>query len=512
MFSSIKRQWDDNPLPLILGVAIFFRLLSVIFAKGWGMIDDHFIVIESAQSWVDGKDYNSWLPGSPDNTGPTGHNFFYPGLHFLLFYFFKLIHFNDPQAKMLVVRLIHGAWSLVTVFFGYKIAERIGNEKSARIAGLLLALFWFMPWMSVRNLVEIACIPFLILAVWFLVRHENDRGIQSAYFLSGLFLGLAFNLRPQTVFFTTGLGIAILIRGRWKEVFALVAGFAVPIILIQGTIDYMMWGKPFVEIITYFKVNFQDSQSYITLPWYNYFLVIAGVLVPPVSLFITFGFLRTWRRFILIALPVTLFFVLHSAFPNKQERFIFPIIPLLIITGITGWLEFEEHSLFWQMRKKLRKACWIFFWTVNLLLLAGVSMVYSKRARVETMYYLSKYPDIRYILVADSKDSPELFPRFYLGQWPSMYDELKESENTEGMMKRVSALPPDIQPRFVLFTCDGNFPGMVKMTRKYFPFIVYETTIETGVVDKVVHWLNPINKNRPVYVYRNQQFYPRRIE
>ncbi len=508
MIEKIKRRWDENPLILIMGAAIFFRLLSVIFAKGWGMMDDHFIVIESAQSWVDGKDYNNWLPGSGDNTGPTGHNFFYPGLHYLLFSFFKLIHLNDPQSKMLVVRFLNGTWSLLTVYFGYKITEKLGNKKSARMAGLLLAIFWFMPWMSVRDLVEMACIPFIILAIWFIVSRQEYRGQQAAYFLAGLFLGFAFNLRPQTIFFAVGLGLAILIQGKWKETIAYIFGVIVPIILIQGTIDYFIWGKPFVEIITYFKVNFKDSESYITLPWYNYFLVVLGILLPPISCFLFFGFLRTWRRYFVIFIPVALFFLLHSVFPNKQERFILPIIPFIIITGIIGWNEFTEKSSFWLKRKKFLKSCWIFFWVTNILLLIVVSVDYSKRARVETMTYLSKYPNIHFLLVADSEESPEMFPRFYLGQWPGMYDEFIGNENTASLMIRVSKFPLKAQPQFILFTGDKNLPSQVNKARKCFPFIVYEKTIEPGMVDKVVHWLNPINKNRNVYIYRNTLFYP----
>ena len=512
MIDRIRRRWDENPLILIMGAAIFFRLLSVIFAKGWGMIDDHFIVIESAQSWVDGKDYNAWLPGSSDNIGPTGHNFFYPGVHYLLFSFFKLIRFNDPQSKMIVVRFLHAAWSLITVYFGYKITEKLGDKKSARMAGLLLAILWFMPWLSVRNLVEMACIPFIILAIWFIVSREESSGNQAAYFLAGLFIGFAFNLRPQTIFFGIGLGAAVLIQRKWKETIAYGLGVIIPIILIQGTIDYFIWGKPFVEIIAYFKINFKESENYITLPWYNYFLVVLGILLPPISCFIFFGFLRTWKRFSLIFIPVALFFFLHSAFPNKQERFILPIIPFIVITGIIGWNEFVEKSTFWQKSKGLLKSCWIFFWVINLVLVMFVSVVYSKRARVETMTYLSKYHEIHYLLVADTDDSPDLFPRFYLGQWPGMYDEFIGSENTAAMMKRVSKRSYKAQPQFILFTGNNNHQAQVLEARKDFPFIVYETTIEPGMIDKIVHWLNPINKNRKVYIYRNTIFYPNKIQ
>ncbi len=174
MVTRIKKYWDHEPLTLILGLAILFRLLSVLFARGWGMIDDHFIVVESAQSWVDGYDYNYWLPGSPGNTGPTGHNMFYPGIHFILFATLKWLGIHDPNAKMYVIRLLHGLLSLVTVWLGYRITETLDGKRSARIAGILLALLWFMPWGSVRNLVEMSCIPFMMAGFWFIVRKKQS--------------------------------------------------------------------------------------------------------------------------------------------------------------------------------------------------------------------------------------------------------------------------------------------------------------------------------------------------
>jgi hypothetical protein len=139
-------------------------------------------------------------------------------------------------------------------------------------------------------------------------------------------------------------------------------------------------------------------------------------------------------------------------------------------------------------------------------------MVYSKRARVEAMSYLSKYKDIKYLLVADADNNPELFPRFYLGQWPGMYDEFHGNENTMTMISRVAAREPlKKQPRFILFTGSKLKPETIIQARKSFPFLVYETTIEPGMVDKVMHWLNPINVSRSVFIYRNTVLIPEKL-
>lgn len=512
MIDRIRVYWDDRPLLLIMTLAIIFRLLAVIFARGWGMFDDHFIVIESAQSWVDGTDYNYWLPGSQGNTGPTGHNMFYPGFHFLIFSFLKWFGINDPQVKMFLIRLLHAVFSLITVFLGYRITEKLDGKKSARIAGLLLAILWFMPWASVRNLVEATCIPFLMISFWFIIRSNDNSRTFLNYFLAGLFFGLAFNIRPQTVLFPVGVGLVILFSGKWKELGSVFLGSALSVILVQGGIDLMIWDYPFAELIEYFRICITQSNDYITLPWYNYFLVIIGLLIPPVSFFFLFGFIRKWRKYLIIVLPAVLFFIFHSWYPNKQERFILPMIPFLIMIGSIGWQEFIQRSEFWKKHKNLYKTSWAFFWVLNIVLLLVSTFSYSKKARVESMRYLSKYPDIQNIIVIDEECQPEQIPKFYLGQWPVCWSEQSGDHSPDSLLRHVLKQPPDKYPRFFLFTGEKDLQALVQKTRKDFPYIVYETTINPGFIDRTVHWMNPVNRNRTIYIYRNLEFYPNKID
>lgn len=504
----IRRYWDDRPLILIMSLAILFRLIAAIFAKGWGMFDDHYIVIESAQSWVDGYDYNSWFPWSPGNTGPSAHNLFYPGVNFLFFSLLKILHVYDPQWKMFFMRLVLAAWSLITVYYGYRITETLDNKRSARLAGILLAIFWFMPWMSVRNLVEMVCVPFLILGFWFIIRPAAKDRPGLSWFIAGLFFGLATDIRIQSVFFPLGLGIWLLFRGKFKPLLSLTAGSLLMFILFEGGIDFFIWGKPFIEIYTYATLSLTEINDYITLPWYDYFLVIGGLLIPPVSIFLFWGFIRKWKKYFVIFLPVLLFFLFHSWVPNKQERFIIPIIPLIIMTGSIGWMEFREKSAFWEKHKALLKSCWIFFWVLNTIVLLVFTFTYSKRSMAESMTYLSKYPDIRIMTAIDDADNPEMFPKFYLGQWPVMNNEKSGDHSLDSIMVSSLKKGKAFSPRFVLFTGDGNIGPMVVRTRKYLPFLVYEATIKSGFIDRLVHWLNPINRNKTVYIYRNTEFFP----
>jgi hypothetical protein len=152
MRNQIIKMWETQPLKLILLLAIVFRLVASVFSKGYGMHDDHFLVLEPAQSWVDGYDYNSWLPSSRPDPTPAGHSFFYVGIHYLILWLMKFMSIYNPQTKMFIIRLLHGAFSLITVYIGYRITLKLSDQKTARLTGLMLAVLWFMPFLSVRNL------------------------------------------------------------------------------------------------------------------------------------------------------------------------------------------------------------------------------------------------------------------------------------------------------------------------------------------------------------------------
>ncbi|MCX6306031.1 MAG: glycosyltransferase family 39 protein [Bacteroidetes bacterium] len=512
IYGIIKKSWNDQPLVIIMVLAILFRLLAAIFAKGWGMLDDHFLVIEAPQSWVYGKDYNSWLPGGQNNVGPTGHNFFYPGINFLLFTLMKWMYIGDPQVKMLIVRILHGAFSLITVYYGYRIVETLSDKKSARLAGILLALYFFMPWISVRNLVESVSIPFLMLGFWQIINPRKTSGPFRLWLLTGILFGLATDVRYQSVLFPVGVFIIILFERKWKEVAGMATGMFCSFLLVQTTIDVSIWGYPFAEFLGYIKVNITDRNSYFNLPWYNYFITVGGILLPPVSIFLLYGYIRGWKRYFLLFFPSALFFAFHSFYPNKQERFILPFVPFLIMLGTMGYYQYIVPSGFWSQRKKLLRACWIFFWVINILLLSGLTFMYSKRAQVESMYYLSRYPYVANYIIEDADGNVPMSPIFYTGKWPWHPEKTPTDTTIYQRVTAIAAQPKFYHPQFFLFTGDRNLSNRVAAAKKSFPLLVYETTIEPGFIDKLMHRLNPVNKANNIYIYRNRDFYKSKIE
>jgi 4-amino-4-deoxy-L-arabinose transferase-like glycosyltransferase len=505
-----KSLWEKKPLQFILLLALVLRLIAVIFSKGYGMHDDHFLVIETAQSWFDGAAYNNWFLERETGSTPTILNFFYAGLHYIMFYLLESIGITDPQAKMYFVRFLHALWSLLIVYYGYKITEKLADQKTAKTAGIILAALWIMPFMGVHNLVEAVCIPFLLAGYWYLYTAPLQKRYYLSIFFPALLFGLSFTLRFQTILIPVGIGIALLFRNKWLECLAFGSGILLIILLTHGFTDWLIWGEPFKELQVYVSHNIDHRFDYTVSPWYTYMLVILGVLVPPVSLMLFAGYFKTWRKHAMFFFPILLFLVFHSYFPNKQERFIFPILPAMVILGTIGWKEITEKFTFWRRNPKMVRGAWIFFWVVNIFLLALFTTMYSKKARIESMTYLAKYSEIKALVTEDSnRGYASMLPLFYLEQWPEVYTVSQDHPITG--LENAMRVDTTLSPSFVLFFDSKNLESRLESMKKVIPGLVPEAVIEPGLMDRILHRLNPVNANQQVFIYRNTRAFPKKL-
>ncbi len=500
---SLIRYWETKPLETAIILAAVLRLIAAVFSRGYGMHDDHFLVIEPAQAWVDGVDYNAWLPAFHPAASPSGHSLLYPGLHYLLFSFLSFLGLSDPEWKMFVVRLLHAAYSLLTVYLSFRIVRTFARERVAALAALLMAVLWFMPFLSVRNLVEVVCIPLLMAGTWLSVKPARRPPL--SFFMAGILLGLAFSVRYQSILFTAGLLLALLIKGQWKAAFFAGTGVVISAAIVQGGIDYFIWGIPFAEFREYVLYNFTHASSYIVNAWYIYLLLLLGILIPPVSVFLMAGFFTSWKKYLVLFLPAFLFLVFHSIFPNKQERFIMPVLPFIVICGLISWNELKTKYLQQGRWRQAIRGSWVFFWIINLMLLIPVTTMYSKTARVESMLYLSSYPAIGKVLLEDSGNAfAPMIPEFYLGQWVEV-SEISQKSPMEEFERNIADGSDIIQARFVLFFGDKDLEKRVQRLQKHLPALSFEKEIRPGLVDRVLYWLNPVNANQTIYIYRNFQ-------
>ena len=475
-------------------IALFFRVIAAIAAKGYGMHDDHFGVIDLAQRWVDGA-----RPIFDKGQGWLG--LLYPGFHYVLFVALQKMGIADPQAKMYVVRFLHALYSLLSVWFGYKTVVIVADEKKARLAGLLLAVLWPFPFMSVRNLVEFVCVPPMMIGAYFLFK-DPGRKRTGLLVLSGVFFGLAFALRFQTLSIAGTICLVLLVTKEFRATIVFGAGFAVSAFCLQGLSDWIGFGTPFISFWNYFLYNSSSAYAYATGPVYQYLGLIIGVLIPPASLLLLFGFGRTWKKHALLFWPVLAFFILHSLFPNKQERFILPILPFVVMLSVIGWEEFSARSRRFAPSTKLVQGLWMWFWVVNTLLLVLATITYSKKSRVETLSYLSHKPDLRAILIETTDAAPPMMPLFYLGKKQVPVYCFTPTVPLDSLKSQIAASGGAL-PNRVVFLTKNNLENRIKRLEPLLPGLTYEATITPSIADQLLYFLNPKhNVNQTSLIYK----------
>jgi len=503
----LKTYWNNHPLRSILILAIFVRLIAVTFSTGYAMHDDHFLVIETSGSWADDHDYNDWLPSSQirngiENPKPHGHSLLYAGAHYVLFEGCNYLGITNPKVEMFIVRFIHGFLSLLVVLISYKITEKLSSQKNAIIVGLAIALGWTFPFYGVRNLVELVCIPFLLYGLWKIIK-INFEDEWKSYLVAGLFFGIAFSIRLQLAVFYFGFGLALLYMKNWKGTIGLIIGFCITVFLTQGVIDYFIWERPFAELIEYVSYNSGDAKyDYAdSWQWYKYILVLSTFSFPIIGFFWLFGNFYSFKKLFWIFIPLTIFILFHTIYPNQQERFIFPMLPLFIIAGVIGWENFKMKSEFWEKRIKLWKWLNRIAWSLNVLALLATITYATKTAKVNSAYYFyeNKITEPLYVLQDDSfgdndwyKGRATYMPHFYAKNWDLKVYQINTADKREAWAKG------NMIDSYILLNNGKRLEERIDYYKQFYPELEVVETFSASPVDRLLHFLNPSNKNEMV--------------
>jgi hypothetical protein len=485
----LNEKFKLYPLGSLLLLAFLARGVAVIFSKGFAFHDDHFLVIEIAQSWLEGVNY--WIN---QERSPT-HSLVYPGLHYFLFLGLESVGIGNPQSKMYFVRLLHALHSLWIVYFGYKIAERLSGRALAQKVGLLLGLLWFFPILACRNLIEMVCIPFLMAGVYWLTRPITQT---RDFLIAGVFWGGAFIFRYQTALFPLGLGVYLLYQKEIKALLALGLGYLLPILLIQGSVDMIFWGYPFASLHTYIEYNITHVGDYPVNNIATFSLLLFGLGLPPISLYLFAGYGKALKVYPMYTLPALAFFVFHSLYPNRQERFILPAIPFWVTFGLLGF-SLLQGSRFARFKfSAFYKKSWHFFWALNTLLLVLITPTYTKRTRIEPLEYLAEKPDFKAIIFDGYDQRPPQIAYYYLQKWNVQVIEMDKTKSKDDFF----SLSAGKRPAYLVLFEEKEIEKREDFYRSFFPGLTFEKSFSPSWLDSLLHFLNPINKNQKARVYK----------
>ena len=523
--SRLQLYFEENPLKVIMLAAFALRLLAAFFSKGYAFHDDHFCVVRIAQSWANG--IPQWLLGEH----PPKHSMVYAAVNGIFIWISEQAGVSDPVTKATILRIIHACYSLLTVWLGYKITELLSGRKNAIMVGWILALLWFMPYLSVKFLAELVCVPPVLAGFYLILKQEKQKySAIMPWAWAGVLFGLAFTVRLHTVLFAGGLGLVLLFKRQWMESIVFTLAFLVLTFILIGIPDIIFFDYPYQYVVDYFIYNSENAHNFVTGSPFKFLFTTLGFLVPPVSVMLIFGYLKTWKIDPKLFLAVLIFFLVHSLFPNKQERFLLPMYPLLIILGTIGWNSFVKQSSFWNRKQSLHKALWNFFWVINIIAALGLALTFTKKDRVAPLHYLSKQTDVTAVIIESERDHVKQPPVYYLGKNCADYDEIKADElgytaqevtkryrdpdfivtYNLGAAKSTDELAGEISetgkvPNYVIFKGSKDFEARLNRVQAMYPGRKMEflKEIAPSRFDLLLHKLNPrVHKNTTARIYK----------
>ena len=444
MILKAKKYYNQHPLRVILFVGLFFRLLATFFSRGYAFTDDHFFVIEEAFQWMQSGDFFNPHTFDPQR---LAHGTLYTFIHYCFLYLTDGIPAN---LQMFFVRLFHVGYSLLLVKWVFQWIKNTYDLNLAKQSAWLVSIFFLFPYLSVRNLVEFVSIPPLFWGMWKLNSTEKQKSI--TLLLVGLLFSIAFGLRMQTILVSGTAGLFYLFTQPVRKSFTVFFGFLIGFVIINIGLDYWIWGQPMHELIEYISYNSNNSHLYPNGPWYQYIPLLIGIGLLPLGPLIFYGYLKSLKTNWKWAVPILVFLVFHSIYPNKQERFIFTILPVYLVLG---WIEFITSSNNFIQKfqtKKWQNIYWIF----NAVLLVPLVFTSTKTGKMDVMLKFRQYDNADKILVENSqRQGREYFPLFYWGKLGKV-DHITTKLSTQNYYDSVRILNRK-PPGYVVFLDTNNW-------------------------------------------------------
>ncbi len=457
-FFSREGKW----LRRVLLAAAVVRLIAAIFSEGYIMSDDHFLAVEPASSWVHGENYHNWYPNAYNET-PDAQPFSY-AYYFLNFLILKICAFFGivhPFIQAFVLRWFHAALSLWGVYLFVKLAERLITSVQWRMYAIWFWVFGgVVTVFSVHQLVETACIPFVLLAYLYVLKYFQHERI-SAVILAALAFSFSVGMRYQLVFFPLTLGLYLLWKRKWSG--ALLFGIAFTLGFALTQIDNLIfWHKPIYQHLldyqSYNATHFSDYPSNV----FSYLALVTYYVFPVV----TIVFLLSLRRrhssaghssptFVApqhsntfpIFIGITIFIVFHLVFPNRQERFLLPAVPFVLLLMMRAIS--KRYSCFAPSHEvpssagpshAVHKA---FRWSIYLSIVytLAYSFYIPKKKYLEASKALYEHSDFQNVVIDNWKGEEFIWlPMHYVGKFVHPFS-MNEKKSVDQLKQQITHQP-----------------------------------------------------------------------
>ncbi|TGL59015.1 hypothetical protein [Leptospira sarikeiensis] len=424
---------------IIIGLGLATRLAASVLNKGYLALDDYYILFFSVPAQSESLALVDTIQSVPEIRSLVPD--------FIIRVFAKTAYwlgFQDPLSQIQFLFACLGILSIVTVFTGYNLLKFLYTPKGLRTekrenykdwiplsGAFLLSLHFLMPFISTRSLIESMSAPFLLGSAFYFSKYYVLK-VKKYLFYSLLLLSISCLFRFQVGVCAIAIFAFVLYDGwkkkDWKDLGYFFV-FSVFLFILTGLPDLIFRGSLHSSLISYFRYNLDHSAEYGTSPWYTYLPTVIGVSMLPLLIGKYDGF--EWKKIYKELIPVSLFsgifFVSHSLIPHKEERFLLPIFPLLLLllSPLAAYWWAKEHR-----RMSIRRSI---FFLVNFILLSLLSFFTIQSNSIDLVRYLHSHKEIKQLYVY--KDSIPHLPVSYAYRDPLERYESIESLDEENQPK-----------------------------------------------------------------------------
>jgi hypothetical protein len=384
----------------ILTFALLFRLAAAYSNYGFLALDDYYLLSTSVPAQVAQDAYQQVDRAQIRSPIPILF------VHSVASFAYRM-GLSDPVDQIRTVYILLGIFSLISIYYAYLIFQFLGFSRTALIAASLLSFHFLFPYISTRALLESMSAPFLMASLYFLIRYQSA-GERLHLILSIVWLGAASLFRFQAGVVAVSIPVIVYLRHRAPgEPFrstilrsladqGVVVFSGIAVLILTGLPDLWLRGEFHASLLEYMKYNVAHSSSYGVRPFWSYLPTLLGVSLAPlyISRYRDFDWRSTYRPLLPALLYLMIFFMAHSAVPHKEERFLIPILPILLIllAPLTEYLLFERRA---SLRMSLLLCA-------NLLLLPFVTVSLSQANTIGLVRYFNAHHEATRLIVFEN--------------------------------------------------------------------------------------------------------------
>jgi Alg9-like mannosyltransferase family len=232
------------------------------------------------------------------------------------------------------------AWLWLVIYV--RISDKEEKQSRAwRLSFILLSAHFLLVFGQTRAFGETLVTGAVLIAFVLFEKALSDS--QKSFFWPSLILGLSCLYRFQVGVLFLGWGVVILLQKKYRA-FAAWSVAGVFAAIAAGSVDLAFGRWPLETLYQYIYVNKDGAVEHSIQPWYNTWLTVLPVLAFPLSVVLLKGWRSLTRQEIRWFALIAVFVALHSMIPHKEERFLFPVVPLLLILLAQVWARSWNES------------------------------------------------------------------------------------------------------------------------------------------------------------------------